>query len=48
MESKVSVAPQKREFQSPETEVIPIRIQVGFMVSNEPPQNENTYEEDLF
>ena len=48
MKINVLVTPFKREFHSPEIEVIPVRIQEGFLVSNEPPQNEHTHEEDLF
>ena len=48
MKTKVTHVPGKRVFESPAQEVIPIQIADGFLASHKPPQNEYTYEEDLF
>lgn len=48
MKTKTPTTQLKMEFEPPEIEIFSIQISASFLTSNEPPQNENTYEEDLF
>ena len=48
MKTKTPTTQVKMEFEPPEIEIISIQTSANFLTSNEPPQNENTYEEDLF
>jgi hypothetical protein len=48
MKTKRTPTQQKLEFDPPEMEIISIMFSADFLTSNKPPQNENTYEEDLF
>lgn len=48
MKTKTLTTQVKMEFEPPEIEIISIQTSANFLTSNELPQNENTYEEDLF
>lgn len=48
MKTNVTATPSKIAYDSPVAEIILIMASAFFMLSNQSPQNEKTYEEELF